>query len=52
LYRYDDFVDWLPSTYRELNLPGEYASGVVRGLRDAALDLSGIYATGGLKIFF
>jgi len=52
LFSYNDYVDWVPATYRELNLPGSYAQGVVRGLRDAVIDLSGVYATAGLKIFF
>ena len=52
LFSYHDYVDWIPATYRELNLPGSYAQGVVRGLRDAAIDLSGVYAAAGLRIVF
>jgi len=52
LFHYEDFEDWMPSTYRNLNLPGAAGWGVVRNLRDAVLDLSGLRAAVGLKIFF
>jgi hypothetical protein len=52
LFHYEDFEAWMPSTYRNLNLPGAAGWGVVRNLRDAVLDLSGFSAAAGLKIFF
>ena len=52
LFTYHDYVDWIPATYRQLSLPGSYAEGVVRGLRDAAIDLSGVYASAGLRLSF
>jgi hypothetical protein len=52
LFSYDDFEDWIPSTYRNLNLPGAAGQGVVRNVRDTVLDLSGFSASAGVKIFF
>ena len=52
LFSYEDFEDWIPSTYRNLNLPGAAGWGIVRNLRDTVLDLTGFTASAGLKFFF
>jgi hypothetical protein len=44
--------DGQPGTYKALNLPGTFGGATVRALRDAVLDLSGFYASVGIKITF
>jgi hypothetical protein len=48
----EQYVDWLKTTYRLLNVPELFGGTVVRVLRDAVLDLSGFYASAGIKISF
>ncbi len=48
----EQYVDWLKTTYRLLNMPEMPGGAVVRVLRDAVLDLSGFYASAGIKITF
>jgi hypothetical protein len=52
LFYYEQAPDWVEGTYKALNLPGMFGGPVIRVIRDAVLDLSGFYASAGIKISF
>ncbi len=52
LFYLEQQSDWLAGTTKALNLPGMFGGSTVRVIRDAVLDLSGFYASAGIKISF
>jgi hypothetical protein len=52
LFYFEQQLDSPASTYKVLNLPGMYGGTTVSVIRDAVLDLSGFYASAGIKISF
>jgi hypothetical protein len=52
LFYFEQRSDWPSGTYKALNLPGTFGGSTVTVIRDAVLDLSGFYASAGIKITF
>jgi hypothetical protein len=52
LFYFEQMQDSPAGTYKMFNLPGTYGGSKVTVIRDAVLDLSGLYASAGIKISF
>ncbi len=52
LLYFEEAVDWLATTYKRFNLPGGWSGGQITAVRDAVIDLSGLYLRAGLRVSF
>jgi hypothetical protein len=52
LLYFEEYVDWLQTTYRRFNLPGGWSGGLINIVHDAVIDLSGVFFKIGLRVSF
>ncbi|MCX6561295.1 MAG: hypothetical protein NTZ26_12375 [Candidatus Aminicenantes bacterium] len=52
LLYFEEYVDYLQTTYKRFNLPGGWSGGVITVVHDAVIDLSGFFLKIGLRVSF